>query len=330
MLGRVGPEQTDAPGQPLTKPGRSLPRVISWLDPDMKSPAPRPDRSGHDAPFPVLRPPGAIRESEFLAACTRCGDCLRACQPGAIRLAPEPLRGAAGTPVIDPLVAPCLLCEELPCIRACEPGALRPEAPAQLGTALVQLHDCLNRLGSECSVCSERCPVPGAIQILAGVPSVDASLCTGCGMCQHACPAPRNAVMILPNPDRPTSASLSRLAQEDAARAATPDAHTPNPPPLPELQDEVVDDDTVRALFGDLAALTEVVEIKLKGGAASYADTSRIDLAAAETRLLAHQTHAVQIVYRYGADTWCDTLIRTSAGTRVLRIQSPTRASGLV
>ena len=41
-------------------------------------------------PAPVLRPPWALDERDFLAACTRCDACVRACPTGAaIRVSPE-------------------------------------------------------------------------------------------------------------------------------------------------------------------------------------------------------------------------------------------------
>lgn len=151
--------------------------------------------------FPVLRPPGAIAEADFLAGCTRCGDCIRACPHQAIRLAPDRLRAAAGTPIIDPTVQPCLMCPDTPCITACAPAVLRraPEAPVPaIGLARISTVDCLAHHGTTCSTCSERCPVEGAIRLTGSRPQVVPDACTGCGICHHVCPAPRNAVLIMP------------------------------------------------------------------------------------------------------------------------------------
>jgi len=151
--------------------------------------------------FPVLRPPGAVAESEFLAGCTRCGDCIRACPHQAIRLAPERLRAAAGTPIIDPAEQPCLMCADTPCITACTPGVLRRQTEASvpaIGVARIATVDCLAHQGTTCSSCSERCPVEGAITLTNGRPQVAADACTGCGICHHVCPAPRNAVLVMP------------------------------------------------------------------------------------------------------------------------------------
>ena len=155
--------------------------------------------------FPVLRPPGAVGEADFLAGCTRCGDCITACPLHAVVLAPERLRVVAGTPIIDPAVQPCLMCEDTPCITACEPAVLRraPGAPVPaIGTARIQIMDCLAHQGSTCSACHERCPVPGAFRVEQGRPTVVAEACTGCGICQHVCPAPHNAVIMLPLAER--------------------------------------------------------------------------------------------------------------------------------
>lgn len=153
--------------------------------------------------FPVLRPPGAIEEGAFLAACTRCDACFTACPHGAVQRAPATLRGAENTPIVDPTTAPCRMCADAPCVTSCEAGALRREALGPMGRARVQRHDCLEARGSPCGVCVERCPVPGAMEMRAGVPVVNEDACTGCGVCQYVCLAPQNAILILPAASRP-------------------------------------------------------------------------------------------------------------------------------
>jgi Na+-translocating ferredoxin:NAD+ oxidoreductase RNF subunit RnfB len=63
--------------------------------------------------------------------------------------------------------------------------------------AVIQGRRCI-ALTSFCAVCVERCPVPGAMQVTHGMPSVVPDVCTGCGICQQVCPAPTNAVLLLP------------------------------------------------------------------------------------------------------------------------------------
>lgn len=161
------------------------------------------------------RPPGAVPEIEFLEGCTRCGDCISACPVDAIRLATREYGPAAGTPVIEPRVAACIMCDGLPCIDACEPDVLSRDAPVAMGLARIETTDCLAWQGTLCSVCSERCPVEGAIRIEGGRPTIVEERCTGCGTCQHVCPAPYNAVLVLP-----------RSGVEAAATETPPDAAT--------------------------------------------------------------------------------------------------------
>jgi len=153
--------------------------------------------------FPVLRPPGAVAEPEFLERCTRCNACRDACPHGAIVPAPARFREAAGTPMIDPFAQPCLLCIDTPCVTACEPRALVPELPPAMGRAMIDTSECLAHRMSPCSVCVDRCPVEGAMHLVEGRPLVEADACTGCGICQHVCPAPNNAIVILPALERP-------------------------------------------------------------------------------------------------------------------------------
>lgn len=177
--------------------GGALPPVISWLADyiDEEPALPRASLA------PLLRPPGAVAEARFLELCNRCGDCASACPHAAIATAPPVYRAASGTPRIDPSVAPCRLCEDLPCIGACETGALRDDG-ARMGTARINRFDCINALGTSCSICAEQCPVDQAIDSSGPIPAVRQDLCVGCGLCHHVCPAPRNAVAILPNSER--------------------------------------------------------------------------------------------------------------------------------
>ncbi|MGB7326734.1 MAG: 4Fe-4S dicluster domain-containing protein [Rubripirellula sp.] len=154
--------------------------------------------------IPVFRPPGAIAEQQFLTGCTRCGDCVSACPHDAIRNASDRLGPIAGTPVIEADTSACMMCEDFPCIAACEPGVLVDSIPKIMGTALVTQHLCLAHHGTTCTVCSERCPVAGAITVTDGKPTVNEEACTGCGVCRYVCPAPENAILLMPTFSRPS------------------------------------------------------------------------------------------------------------------------------
>ena len=157
--------------------------------------------------FFLHRPPGAVEEAAFLAGCTRCGDCMEVCPVNAIMPAGDRYGAAGGTPIIDPMRSPCVMCEDTPCISACEPGVLSPHLPLTMGTASIRTPHCLAHQGTFCTVCSERCPVPGALEVVDGKPVIHEDRCTGCGVCQHVCPAPYNAVLILPTEGRGPASS---------------------------------------------------------------------------------------------------------------------------
>ncbi len=154
--------------------------------------------------IPVFRPPGAIEERQFLAGCTRCNDCADACPYDAIRSAPERLGAIAGTPTIEADTAACMMCKDFPCINACKPGVLVHSIPKVMGTAKVTEHLCLAHHGTSCTDCSEHCPVEDAIQVNQGKPTINEDACVGCGVCRQVCPAPENAILLMPAFIRPT------------------------------------------------------------------------------------------------------------------------------
>lgn len=163
--------------------------------PPEPAPAPAEQPESEPARAPFLRPPGALPEPDFLAACTRCDACFEACPRDAIQRAdPELCPDGAGTPVIRYEEQPCWLCKDLPCIAACEPGALLPlDSPseARMGRARIRFQECYAAQGNLCDVCAERCPTrPKAVRVPFGqAPALDLERCAGCGVCAWLCPA---------------------------------------------------------------------------------------------------------------------------------------------
>lgn len=151
--------------------------------------------------IPLLRPPGAIDELSFLTKCTRCDLCMDACPHDAIVKAGTKHGMAVETPMIKPADAPCYLCADTPCISACPEETLVPVEKIKIGTAYVVQNKCFacNGQVDMCDYCFERCPLKGqAIVMENRQPRVIAEACTGCGICEFFCPAPGNAIRVLP------------------------------------------------------------------------------------------------------------------------------------
>ncbi|HTH17621.1 MAG TPA: 4Fe-4S dicluster domain-containing protein [Magnetospirillum sp.] len=72
-----------------------------------------------------LRPPGALDESEFLASCIKCGQCVQVCPVKAITLSDITEGFGVGVPHIDARAQACdFSCDAVQCILACPTGAL--------------------------------------------------------------------------------------------------------------------------------------------------------------------------------------------------------------
>jgi len=157
-----------------------------------------------EAPAPVLRtdwlrPPGAVEETLFLDRCTKCGDCVKACDLGAIVCHPSDY-----SLVLYADQSPCLLCEDLPCVAACATEALAPVdhvRDVRMGSAVVTHRLCT--AGQGCHACVSKCPVDALAMDFGDMRLVISSeCCVGCGICEHVCKTVNDHVAIRVTPVR--------------------------------------------------------------------------------------------------------------------------------
>jgi ferredoxin-type protein NapG len=100
-----------------------------------------------------LRPPGALEESQFLAACIKCGQCVQVCPVQAIKLADAMDGFGMGVPFIEARSQACdFSCDAVQCVLACPTGALSHELDhkeqVRMGFARLARPDaCLARQG---------------------------------------------------------------------------------------------------------------------------------------------------------------------------------------
>jgi len=184
----------------------------------------------------VLRPPGAIKEEDFLSACIKCGLCAEACvnrdtnrdtqtgeqKEGTLQMAKGGDAALIGTPYFVPTEVPCYMCEDIPCVPVCPSGALDMPSllneskelditKASMGLAVVHKESCVAFWGIQCDACYRACPLldtaitldyqkndrTGKHAFL--LPVVHDTACTGCGLCEMACVTEKPAIFVLPN-----------------------------------------------------------------------------------------------------------------------------------
>ncbi len=196
-------------------------------------------------PLPgAIRPPGALREDDFLRRCIKCGECMRVCPANAIQpaLLETGLEGL-WTPI---LVFKTGYCEFncVLCSRVCPTGAIRQisieekigappfKEPIRMGTAFYDRGRCLPwAMNTECIVCEEVCPTSpkaiwfehkeirnrdGTTRVLK-LPHLDPTLCVGCGICEYKCPVHDRAAIRVTSIGESRSTVNRLLLEGDAA-----------------------------------------------------------------------------------------------------------------
>jgi MauM/NapG family ferredoxin protein len=157
----------------------------------------------------LIRPPGAIPETEFLRTCIRCGECMKSCLTNTL----QPCLWESGfsglwTPKMDPRLAPCdqncNVCGKVCPTQAIRSLSLDEKTHAKVGTAVLRKEMCLvwaeNKI---CLICDEICPYNAIVfRPVEGYrrPVVIASKCNGCGFCEQRCPVKgESAIVVVPN-----------------------------------------------------------------------------------------------------------------------------------
>ncbi|WP_265434141.1 ferredoxin-type protein NapF [Aeromonas salmonicida] len=133
---------------------------------------------------PQVQLPWSVAWPDFVADCTRCGDCLTACPEQIL------IKGDGGFPAVDFLRGECTFCGD--CVTACKAPVFRSmtEAPWQY-IAHIEAN-CLASAQVFCQRCQDSCeirairfsPMLGRVP----TPSIDTASCTGCGACVMDCP----------------------------------------------------------------------------------------------------------------------------------------------
>ena len=154
--------------------------------------------------IPLLRPPGAVPEAQFLDLCEGAGACAEACPADAILLLPRKENSDLDAPIIQPSISACVICDDLSCMKACPSGALKlvPKESIRIGIAKIDLDECLawTNMDDTCNYCVEKCPIGEmAIRIESKGESkgpVMGKECVGCGLCEYHCPSFPEAVRV--------------------------------------------------------------------------------------------------------------------------------------
>jgi len=169
----------------------------------------------------VLRLPGALDEDKFMKACLKCGACVEACPYDCLKLSDTNGSTTIGTPYFKAREVPCYMCTAIPCVPVCPSGALdivklQDEAgeldinKSKMGLAVVHKESCIAFWGIQCDACYRACPLldeaitlkyeknerTGKHAFLK--PVINSDICTGCGICEHACVTEKAAIRVLP------------------------------------------------------------------------------------------------------------------------------------
>ncbi|BFM12527.1 ferredoxin-type protein NapF [Simiduia litorea] len=119
---------------------------------------------------------------KIVDACTRCGDCISACEESII------IKADGGFPRIDFNLGGCTGCEK--CLDVCEAPIFGAANGSLWPTTIAINSQCLTHSGVYCQSCRDSCDRNAISFSRASIPSpqLDTDACNSCGACISVCP----------------------------------------------------------------------------------------------------------------------------------------------
>lgn len=158
-----------------------------------------------------LSPPGSISAEHLLNKCTACHLCVSKCPYDVLK--PSLLEYGLGG-IMQPVMSfshgycdyDCTICSGVCPNEALISMSVEEKHRLQMGQVVFIQNNCVVVTdGTDCGLCSGVCPTQ-AIQMVPyrnylSIPSVNTSICVGCGGCEYICPAvPIKAMQVEGNP----------------------------------------------------------------------------------------------------------------------------------
>lgn len=141
--------------------------------------------------FQGIRLPWSVNKTDFIAGCTRCGECLPVCESQIL------VKGDGGFPEVRFSQGECTFCQK--CTEVCPQPIFRAKEEEPWFHKIQIQPNCLAFNQVECRACEDNCE-SRAIRFKREIgavakPQVNLDSCNGCGACLSVCPV--SAVKIL-------------------------------------------------------------------------------------------------------------------------------------
>lgn len=156
-----------------------------------------------------VHPPWSVGDTDFLALCNRCGECVKACPSRIIG------QGSGDYPAVDFTRGRCTFCGD--CVRACQSGVLSFPLDKSTPPWTLEIEikpSCLALNTVVCRSCGDVCDERAIrFEIQTGgrsQPRPDPAACTGCGACVEVCPS--HSITITPTSN--DHAALTQAREE--------------------------------------------------------------------------------------------------------------------
>ncbi len=132
-----------------------------------------------------LRLPWVVDEQLFTQQCTRCNDCIKACEEKIIVL------GSGSYPEIDFSLGECTFCQN--CLEVCQQDFFKSDKTQPAWESQLAIRDnCLAKNKIFCQSCHDVCEYQAIKftyrQSAIPEPQINFDSCTGCGACVSSCP----------------------------------------------------------------------------------------------------------------------------------------------